>query len=113
MSMSPDIAERLSRRARTAASDEEVLARLSEIVGASNVLVDEEKVEPYAQDALKEKFPPEAVVLPRTAEEVSAILRRHRKPTLVRQTQYRRNLCRERRKRFRRYCVWRTSVGFR
>lgn len=75
MSMSPDIAERLSRRRRTAASDAEVLARLSEIVGASNVLVDEEKVEPYAQDALKEKFPPEAVVLPRTAEEISAILR--------------------------------------
>src|ERR687886_2206342 len=75
MSMSPDIADRLGRRARTAASDPGVLARLSEIVGTENVLVDEEKVEPYAQDALKEKFPPEAVVLPRTAEEVSAILR--------------------------------------
>src|SRR5437868_7844089 len=75
MSMTSDIAGRLSRRARTAASDTEVLARLSEIVGASNVLVDEERVEPYAGDALKEKFPPEAVVLPRTAEEVSAILR--------------------------------------
>src|ERR1041385_3980929 len=75
MTMPPDIAERLSRRARTAASDSEVLARLAEIVGAENVLVDEEKVEPYAQDALKEKFPPEAVVLPRDAEEVSAILR--------------------------------------
>src|SRR5437764_3071266 len=75
MSMTPDIADRLSRRARTAASDAEVLARLSEIVGADSVLVDEERVEPYAQDALKEKFPPEAVVLPRTAEEISAILR--------------------------------------
>src|SRR5918912_39796 len=75
MSQSADIAERLGRRARTAASDPDVLARLSEIVGAENVLVDEEKVEPYAQDALKEKFPPEAVVLPRAAEEVSAILR--------------------------------------
>src|ERR671938_927568 len=75
MSMSPDIADRLSRRARTAASDPEVLARLSEIVGADGVLVDEERVEPYAQDALKEKFPPEAVVLPRTAAEVSAVLR--------------------------------------
>ena len=73
--MTPDIADRLSRRARTAASDAEVLARLSEIVGADSVLVDEERVEPYAQDALKEKFPPEAVVLPRTAEEISAILR--------------------------------------
>jgi glycolate oxidase len=39
------------------------------------VLVDEERVEPYGQDALKEKFPPEAVVLPERAEEVSAILR--------------------------------------
>src|SRR5919107_2162866 len=62
-------------RARTAASEAEVLARLREMVGAENVLVDEERVEPYAGDALKEKFPPEAVVLPRTAEEVSAILR--------------------------------------
>src|SRR5256714_12012697 len=75
MSMTPDIADRLSRRASTSASDPDVLARLSEIVGASNVLVDEERVEPYAQDALKEKFPPEAVVLPRAAEEGSAILR--------------------------------------
>src|SRR2546423_1266933 len=75
MSTSPDIAGRLSRRARTAASDTEVLARLSEIVGAANVIDDEERVERCAQDALKEKFPPEAVVLPRAAEEVSAILR--------------------------------------
>src|SRR2546423_3756753 len=62
-------------RARTAASEAEVLARLREIVGAQNVLVDEEKVEPYAGDALKEKFPPEAVVLPKTAAHVSEILR--------------------------------------
>jgi glycolate oxidase len=61
--------------ARTAASDERVLARLREIVGAEHVLVDAERVEPYAQDAVKEKFPPEAVLLPRTAEEISAILR--------------------------------------
>src|ERR671926_1393461 len=62
-------------RARTAASEPEVLDRLRGIVGAENVLVDEERVEPYAGDALKEKFPPEAVVLPRTAEEISAVLR--------------------------------------
>jgi len=62
-------------RARTAASEPDVLGRLREIVGAENVLVDDERVEPYAGDALKEKFPPEAVLLPRTAEEVSAILR--------------------------------------
>ncbi|MDT5263027.1 MAG: hypothetical protein QOC61_2031, partial [Acidobacteriota bacterium] len=53
-------------RARTAASEPDVLARLAGVVGAENVLVDEERVEPYAGDALKEKFPPEAVVLPRT-----------------------------------------------
>src|ERR687886_1685072 len=62
-------------RARTAASEAEVLARLREIVGAENVLVDEERVEPYAGDALKEKFPPEAVVLPETAAQVSEVLR--------------------------------------
>ncbi|HMF58259.1 MAG TPA: FAD-linked oxidase C-terminal domain-containing protein [Pyrinomonadaceae bacterium] len=62
------------RRARTAASDARVVARLREIVGAQNVLVDPEKVEPYAQDAIKEKFPPEAVVLPRTADEISAVM---------------------------------------
>ncbi len=62
-------------RTRTAASDTEVLARLREIVGAEHVLVDPDKVEPYAQDAVKEKFPPEAVVLPETAEEIAAILK--------------------------------------
>lgn len=63
------------RRARTAASSESVLERLREIIGAEFVLVDGERVEPYAQDALKEKFPPEAVVLPQTACEIAAILR--------------------------------------
>ncbi len=62
-------------RALTAASSESVLARLREMVGAEFVLVDAERVEPYAQDALKEKFPPEAVVLPETAQEIAAILR--------------------------------------
>ncbi|HEX8775750.1 MAG TPA: FAD-linked oxidase C-terminal domain-containing protein [Pyrinomonadaceae bacterium] len=62
-------------RARTAASSETVLARLRELVGGEFVLVDAERVEPYAQDAVKEKFPPEAVVLPRSAEEIAAILR--------------------------------------
>jgi glycolate oxidase len=62
-------------RARTGASDEAVRALLAEIVGAENLLVDPERVEPYAQDAVKEKFPPEAVVFPRTAGEVSQILR--------------------------------------
>ena len=62
-------------RATTVASDPAVLARLREIVGADNVLVDPDKVEPYAQDAVKEKFPPEAVVLPQTAAEVAGVMR--------------------------------------
>ena len=62
-------------RARTAASDANVLSRLREIVGAEYVLVEPERMEPYAQDAVKEKFPPEAVLLPRTADEIAAILR--------------------------------------
>ena len=66
---------RRGARAVTPASQPEVLARLREIVGAEHVLVDPEKVEPYAQDAVKEKFPPEAVVLPGTAEEIAAVLR--------------------------------------
>ena len=75
MLQSPDIVNRQNRRKRTAASDPAVVARLAEIAGADGVLVDEEKVEPYAADALKEKFPPEAVVLPRSAAEVAAIMR--------------------------------------
>lgn len=63
------------KRARTAASDEDVQERLRRIVGAEHVLVEPERVEPYAQDALKEKFPPEVVLFPRTAKEVSEILR--------------------------------------
>jgi glycolate oxidase len=62
-------------RARTSASEADVLARLAQIVGPEYVLVDAEKIEPYAQDAVKEKFPPEAVVLPRTSEEIAAIMR--------------------------------------
>lgn len=52
-----------------------MLARLAQIVGAANVLADPHKVEPYAQDALKEKFPPEAVVLPQTTDEIAAIIK--------------------------------------
>lgn len=62
-------------RAVTPASEPDVLLRLGEIVGNDNVLVDPERVEPYAQDAIKEKFPPEAVVFPRTANEIADILR--------------------------------------
>ncbi len=61
-------------RARTSASHGGVLASLSEIVGKGHLLVEPERVEPYGQDAVKEKFPPEAVVFPRTTAEISAIL---------------------------------------
>jgi glycolate oxidase len=64
-----------NKRGLTAASNESVRASLREILGAENVIVDPEKVEPYGQDAVKEKFPPEAVLFPRTAEDVAAILR--------------------------------------
>ena len=62
-------------RRKTNASLPEVIAKLKEIVGEENVLVDPDKVEPYGADAVKEKFPPEAVVFPETAEQISAILK--------------------------------------
>jgi len=61
-------------RKTTNASKPEVLEKLSKIVGGENILVEPEKVEPYGADAVKEKFPPEAVLFPETTEEVSAIL---------------------------------------
>jgi glycolate oxidase subunit GlcD len=62
-------------RAVTNASKPEVLEKLKQIVGAENVLVEPEKVEPYGADAVKEKFPPEAVVFPETTEEMFEILK--------------------------------------
>ncbi|MBP6002410.1 MAG: FAD-binding protein [Pyrinomonadaceae bacterium] len=62
-------------RATTSASKPEVLEKLRSIVGAENVLVDPERVEPYGADAVKEKFPPEAVVFPETTAEMVAILK--------------------------------------
>src|SRR5881275_2077406 len=62
-------------RATTSASRPEVLEKLKQIVGAENVLVDPEKVEPYGADAVKEKFPPEAVVFPESTEEMCEILK--------------------------------------
>ena len=62
-------------RAKTSASNEVVREKLKQIVGAENVLIEPEKVEPYGADAVKEKFPPEAVVFPETTEQVSKILR--------------------------------------
>ena len=59
----------------TSASDEAVREKLRAIVGAENVLTDTEKVEPYGADAVKEKFPPEAVVFPETTREMVEILK--------------------------------------
>src|SRR5687767_1922692 len=62
-------------RAVTNASKPEVLEKLRGIVGSEHVVVDPEKVEPYAADAVKEKFPPEAVVFPESTAEMVAILK--------------------------------------
>jgi len=62
-------------RRTTTASKTEVLDKLRAIVGAENVIVDPEKVEPYGADAVKEKFPPEAVVFPESTAQMSAILK--------------------------------------
>src|SRR5829696_1758647 len=62
-------------RKTTTASNPEVLEKLRSIVGEENVAVDPTRVEPYGADAVKEKFPPEAVVFPETTDHVAAILR--------------------------------------
>ncbi len=62
-------------RQTTNASKPEVLQTLRAIVGDQNVIVDPEKVEPYGADAVKEKFPPEAVVFPETTAHVVEILK--------------------------------------
>ncbi|MEK7725316.1 MAG: FAD-linked oxidase C-terminal domain-containing protein [Acidobacteriota bacterium] len=62
-------------RATTTASNPEVLEKLRQIVGAENILVDPEKVEPYGGDAVKEKFPPEAVVFPESTAEMVEIIK--------------------------------------
>ncbi len=62
-------------RRKTNASKPEVIAALKAIVGDANVVVEPEKVEPYGADAVKEKFPPEAVVFPETTSHVSEILK--------------------------------------
>ena len=62
-------------RSTTNASKPEVLAKLRSIVGEEHVIADPEKVEPYGADAVKEKFPPEAVVFPESTEQMVAILK--------------------------------------
>jgi glycolate oxidase len=62
-------------RVTTNASKPEVLAKLRTVVGDEHIIEDPEKVEPYGADAVKEKFPPEAVIFPESALQVAAILR--------------------------------------
>jgi glycolate oxidase len=62
-------------RATTSASKPEVIERLIQIVGGENVIVDPERVEPYGADAVKEKFPPEAVVFPESTGQMVEILK--------------------------------------
>lgn len=64
-----------SGRQTTTASDPAVREKLAAVVGAANILVDPEKIEPYGADAVKEKFPPEAVLFPATTAEVAEILK--------------------------------------
>ncbi|EGO64122.1 FAD-binding oxidoreductase [Acetonema longum] len=56
----------------------QIIAELVEIVGARNVMTDQEKIEPYSHDEVTETryhHLPEVVVLPQTAEEVAAIMK--------------------------------------
>jgi len=62
-------------RKTTTASKPEVLENLRALVGEENVVVDPDRVEPYGADAVKEKFPPEAVVFPESTTEMVAILK--------------------------------------
>jgi len=62
-------------RKTTNASKPEVLEKLRDIVGTDNVIADPDEVEPYGADAVKEKFPPEAVVFPETTDHVVRILK--------------------------------------
>lgn len=64
-----------SGRKITNASKPEVVEALTAIVGTENIIVEPEQVEPYGADAVKEKFPPEAVVFPANTLEMQAILK--------------------------------------
>ncbi|MBA2379790.1 MAG: FAD-binding protein [Blastocatellia bacterium] len=64
-----------SGRKSTAASRPEVIEKLQAAVGFDNVLVEPDKVEPYGADAVKEKFPPEAVVFPSNTAEMVTVLK--------------------------------------
>src|SRR5215203_2206129 len=62
-------------RKTTNASKQEVISALQRILGDENVVVEPDRVEPYGADAVKEKFPPEAVVFPESTAEIVEILK--------------------------------------
>ena len=64
-----------SGRKTTNASKQEVISALQRILGDENVVVEPDRVEPYGADAVKEKFPPEAVVFPESTAEMVEILK--------------------------------------
>lgn len=66
---------RTGGRAITSASDPDVVDKLTAIVGEENIIVDPDRVEPYGADAVKEKFPPEAVLFPNSTREICDILK--------------------------------------
>ena len=53
----------------------ETIRQLESIVGAEHVTTAQDVVIENSQDALKQVFPADAVVFPRTAEEISGIMR--------------------------------------
>jgi glycolate oxidase len=55
--------------------DTEIIRRLEEILGAEHVTTVPEVIVENSQDALKQVYPAEAVVFPRTAEEIAAVMR--------------------------------------
>ena len=58
--------------------DKDILKRLRDIVGEQFVIIDEEKMEPYSHDEVAETeyfHMPEVVVKPRTAQEISEIVK--------------------------------------
>jgi glycolate oxidase len=56
-------------------NNREIIIKLEEIVGAPYVTTARDVIAENSQDALKQVFPADAVVFPRTAEEIAAIMR--------------------------------------
>ena len=52
-----------------------IVQKLTKIVGEENILTSTEDLTCYSYDAVNQKFCPEAVVFPGSAEEVAAVLK--------------------------------------